>query len=97
MFAGRAAGAPQRRPSADGELAQLEARRHHDVWDRLGAVTCPTFVGCRPLRRHRPGGQQREPSRRASPGAELHVYEGGHLFFVQDPTALPDVIAFLGR
>ena len=28
---------------------------------------------------------------------ELHVYEGGHLFFVQDPQALPDAFAFLGR
>ena len=29
------------------------------------------------------------------PGAELHVYEGGHLFFLQDPTALPDIVGFL--
>jgi hypothetical protein len=29
-------------------------------------------------------------------GAELRVYEGGHLFFVQDSRALPDVFAFLG-
>jgi 3-oxoadipate enol-lactonase len=33
----------------------------------------------------------------ASPlaGAELHVYEGGHAFFFQDPAALPEIIAFL--
>ena len=28
-------------------------------------------------------------------GAELHVYEGGHAFFVQDRAALPDIISFL--
>ena len=34
-------------PSAEkrrGELEQLGARRHHDVWDRLPRVTCPTLV-----------------------------------------------------
>jgi len=29
------------------------------------------------------------------PDAELHLYEGGHLFFVQDPAAMPDVCGFL--
>ena len=28
-------------------------------------------------------------------GAELHAYDGGHAFFIQDPQAFPDVIAFL--
>ncbi|CAN5233338.1 hypothetical protein BH20ACT3_BH20ACT3_08820 [soil metagenome] len=27
-----------------GELAQLDARRHHDVWDRLDRIGCPTLV-----------------------------------------------------
>ena len=25
--------------------AQLQAREGHDVWDRLGAITCPVLVG----------------------------------------------------
>ena len=29
------------------------------------------------------------------PGATLRLYEGGHLFFVQDRTAMPDILAFL--
>ena len=28
-------------------------------------------------------------------GTELHGYEGGHAFFVQDPAAFPEVVAFL--
>ena len=27
--------------------------------------------------------------------AELRVYDGGHLFLVQDPAAWPDLVAFL--
>jgi pimeloyl-ACP methyl ester carboxylesterase len=28
-------------------------------------------------------------------GSELRAYDGGHAFFVQDPTALPEIRAFL--
>jgi 3-oxoadipate enol-lactonase len=78
-----------------GEAEQLGARRHHDVWDRLGRVRCPTFVaagrfdGIAPL-----ANSEAIVSRVA--GATLHVYEGGHAFFVQDHRALPEVIDFLG-
>ena len=79
-----------------GEAAQMEARRHHDVWDRLGAVTCPTFVGCGRFDPIAPvANGERIASRLAD--VELHVYEGGHPFWAQDPAAFPDVMAFLGR
>jgi pimeloyl-ACP methyl ester carboxylesterase len=77
-----------------GEAAQLEARRHHDVWDRLERITCPTLVaagrydGIAPL-----ANSEAIASRIA--GAELRVYEGGHAFFAQDPAALPDLVSFL--
>ena len=32
---------------------------------------------------------------RALPNAELRLYEGGHLFFLQDRQAYPDMIAWL--
>jgi pimeloyl-ACP methyl ester carboxylesterase len=79
-----------------GEVEQLGARRDHDVWDRLPAITCPTLVaagrydGIAP-----PANSEAIVSRIA--GAELHVYEGGHLFFLQDRAAMPDIIDFLGR
>jgi 3-oxoadipate enol-lactonase len=77
-----------------GEAEQLGARRHHDVWDRLGRVRCPTFVaagrydGIAPL-------ANSEAIVRQVPGATLHVYEGGHAFFAQDRRAFPEVIDFL--
>lgn len=77
-----------------GRRAQLEARRGHDVWDRLGRVDCPTFVGCG---RFDPIAPMVNSEAIASKirGAELHAYDGGHAFFVQDPAALPDIRAFL--
>jgi pimeloyl-ACP methyl ester carboxylesterase len=77
-----------------GEAEQLGARRHHDVWDRLARITCPTFVaagrydGIAPL-------ANSEAIASRVPGATLHVYEGGHAFFVQDRRALPEIIDFL--
>jgi pimeloyl-ACP methyl ester carboxylesterase len=77
-----------------GSAGQLEARRHHDVWGRLPAITCPTFVGCGRYDSIAPVTNSEAIVQRI-PHAELHVYEGGHLFFVQDPAAFPAVIDFL--
>jgi pimeloyl-ACP methyl ester carboxylesterase len=77
-----------------GELEQLGARRYHDVFDRLGRISCPTLVasgrydGIAPL----PNG---EAIAAGIPGAELRVYEGGHAFFAQDRKAFPEVVDFL--
>jgi pimeloyl-ACP methyl ester carboxylesterase len=92
----RAAGgaATKRAEVRRGELEQLEARRGHDVWDRLPRVTCPTLVaggrydGIAP-----PANSEAIASQ--IPGAELRLYEGGHLFFLQDRAAYPDLLAFL--
>ena len=77
-----------------GRRAQMAARRAHDVWDRLGAITCPTFVGCGRYDPIAPPVNSEAIVSRI-PDAELHVYEGGHPFFVQDPAALPEIRAFL--
>jgi pimeloyl-ACP methyl ester carboxylesterase len=77
-----------------GEHEQLQARRYHDVWDRLDRITCPTLVaggrfdGIAP-----PANAEAIASRVA--GSELRLYEGGHAFFAQDPRALPEVLDFL--
>jgi 3-oxoadipate enol-lactonase len=73
---------------------QLEARKGHDTWDRLDAITCPTFIGCGRFDGIAPPGNSEAMASRIR-GAELHVYEGGHAFLVQDPQSLPDVLAFL--
>jgi pimeloyl-ACP methyl ester carboxylesterase len=77
-----------------GRTGQLEARRHHDVVDRLGAITAPTLVACGRYDGIAPLPNSEAIAARV-PGAELRVYEGGHAFFVQDPAALPDIFAFL--
>jgi len=77
-----------------GRRAQLEARRGHDVWERLHAIDCPTFVGCGRFDPIAPMANSEAMATRIR-GAELHAYDGGHAFFAQDPAALIDIRAFL--
>jgi pimeloyl-ACP methyl ester carboxylesterase len=88
-----AAGQDQQDPAA-AYAAQLQARDGHDVWDRLGAITCPTLVGYGNYDGIAPAANSENIASRIH-GAELHGYEGGHGFLFQDPAALPAFIAFL--
>jgi 3-oxoadipate enol-lactonase len=74
--------------------AQLEARAGHDVWDRLDAIACPTLVGYGDYDRIAPAQNSIAIASRVRE-TELRGYEGGHLFFFQDPAALPEFEAFL--
>jgi 3-oxoadipate enol-lactonase len=90
-----AAGQDQRDPAAVAAYtAQLQAREGHDVWDRLGSITCPVLVGYGNYDGIAPAGNS-EKIASCIRGAELHGYEGGHGFLFQDPAALPAYIAFL--
>lgn len=77
-----------------GEREQLLARAGHDVSDRLHKVSAPVFVasgrfdGIAPI-------ANSEAIASELPHAELRVYEGGHMFMVQDRAAFPDLITFL--
>ena len=77
-----------------GERLQLQARRNHDVSGRLQRITCPTFVAAGRYDALAPVANSEAIVSRI-PGAQLHVYEGGHMFAAQDPNALPDIVAFL--
>jgi pimeloyl-ACP methyl ester carboxylesterase len=77
-----------------GERRQLEARSHHDVYDRLPRITCPTFVGSGRYDGIAPLANGEAIAARI-PHAELHVYEGGHGYLYQDRRGFPDVIEFL--
>ena len=81
-------------PDPAAYKAQFEARAGHDVWDRLGAITCPTLVGYGNYDQIAPVQNGTAIASRIR-GAELRGYEGGHLFLVQDPDALPEFEAFL--
>jgi 3-oxoadipate enol-lactonase len=77
-----------------GEALQLAARRRHDVYDRLPGITCPTLVASGRYDGIAP------PANGAAiaaqiPNATQRLFEGGHIFFLQDPEAFPAVIAFL--
>lgn len=81
---------------AAGARRQLEARKGHDVWDRLGRIACPVLLAAGrhdgvalPQTQHNMAGR--------IPGAQLRFFEGGHMFMVQDPEALPAIMDFLDR
>jgi pimeloyl-ACP methyl ester carboxylesterase len=82
-------------PPEPGYSRQLEARRAHDVWDRLPAVTAPTLVmsgrydGIAPV-------ANSEAIASRIPAAVHRSYDGGHYFLFQDPNAWVDVAGFLG-
>ena len=62
--------------------------------DRLSRITCPTLVAYGRYDGIAPPENSEAIAARVS-GAELRAYDGGHVFFVQDAAALPDVMAFL--
>jgi pimeloyl-ACP methyl ester carboxylesterase len=86
--------APRTDEQRRGEAEQLAARRHHDVCARLPVITCPTLVACGRYDGIAPlaNGEWIDAHVR---GAELRVYKGGHVFFMQDPAALPEIAAFI--
>ncbi len=77
-----------------GVLMQLEARRLHDTYDRLGSLTMPVYVcggeydGIAPK-------SNLEALAAQIPGAQLQIFDGGHLFMIQDQRARPAMVAFL--
>jgi 3-oxoadipate enol-lactonase len=79
-----------------GHLRQLEARRGHDVWDRLPSIDCPTFVGCGRFDGIAPPRNSAAMASRIA-RSELHTYEGGHAFLAQDRRSIGEVTAFLNQ
>jgi pimeloyl-ACP methyl ester carboxylesterase len=86
--------APRTDEQRRGERLQLEARRHHDVRNRLFAISCPTLVACGRYDGIAPPANSEAIASRV-PRAELRTYEGGHAFFFQDPAAPSEIIDFL--
>jgi 3-oxoadipate enol-lactonase len=77
-----------------GAWRQLEARARHDTWDRLGQIRSPVLVaGGKYDGIALPQTQERMAAR--IPDAQLQMFEGGHLFLIQDRAAYPAIISFL--
>lgn len=80
--------------AAAGFERQLEARRHHDATAGLGSVTSPTLVcagrfdGIAPV-------ANSEAIVAAIPDATLEVFDGGHIFMLQDRRAVERIRDFL--
>ncbi|HEY3671537.1 MAG TPA: alpha/beta hydrolase [Acidimicrobiia bacterium] len=77
-----------------GEMLQLDARSRLDVIDRLGTITCPTLITGGKYDHIAPP-ENSEKIAELIPQADLRFYEGGHIFFLQDPQAVPDIMEFL--
>lgn len=77
-----------------GARLQILARKDHDTYDRLPRLTMPVLI-C--------GGRydgiaavaNQEALQRQMPHAQLQLFDGGHGFLLQDPTAYPHITAFL--
>ncbi len=77
-----------------GARLQLEARRHHDVYDRLPTLTMPVLVCGGAYDGIAPPANGRAIAAQV-PNARYEEFEGGHGFFWQDPRAAEVIIAFL--
>src|SRR6516225_9329147 len=90
-----AAGQDQQDPAAVAAYtAQLHAREGHDVWDRLGAITCPGLRGYGKYDGIAPAHNSENIALRIH-GATLHGCERGQAFLSQDSAAFPAFISFL--
>ncbi len=77
-----------------GARRQLEARARHNTYDRLPTLRMPVYL-C--------GGRydgiatpaNLKAMQKQTPGARLELFEGGHLFFIQDPRAFDRIASFL--
>ena len=90
--------AEARRPiepdAALGLRRQLMARAGHDVVDSLAAIDVPTLVCAGRYDDLAPLDNSHVLAERI-PGARLAVFDGGHIFMIQDRTAYPAIIDFL--
>jgi 3-oxoadipate enol-lactonase len=77
-----------------GITRQIEARSHHDSYDRLPAIRVPTLVcGGEYDRQARP--EVVSNLHGQIPNAELRFFAGGHGFLGQDPQAYEVISAFI--
>ena len=79
---------------AIGARRQIEARAGHDTYNRLPQLQMPVYIcGGRFDAIASPANQ--EAMAEQIPNATMELFEGGHLFFRQDPRAFERMSAFL--
>ena len=77
-----------------GARRELEARMLHDTYERLPTLSMPVYI-CGGLYDGIATRANLEAMQKQIPGARLELFEGGHLFFMQDPRAFDRIAAFL--
>lgn len=94
-FPAPSASANESETRALGRKLQLQARKGHNVLERLHRITCPTLVANGRYDGIAPIANGQAIAERVD-GASFRAYDGGHAFFLQDPKAWPELIGFLG-
>jgi 3-oxoadipate enol-lactonase len=79
---------------AVGARRQIEARKGHDTYDRLPTLRMPVYI-CGGRYDGIAAESNQQAMRRQIPNAQLELFAGGHLFFIQDSRAFERIIAFL--
>ena len=77
-----------------GARRQILARAGHDTYERLADVQHRTLVAGGLYDGQAPPKNQ-EAIAAQMPNTQLRLFDGGHLFLIQDPTAWPAIIEFL--
>ena len=77
-----------------GQLAQVEARRHHDMFDRLPQITAATLVAYGTYDGVAPP-ENSVALASQLPNATAQAFEGGHFFNWQDRRAWPAITDWL--
>jgi 3-oxoadipate enol-lactonase len=77
-----------------GACRQLEARARHDTYERLPTLNMPVYI-CGGRYDGIATPRNLEAMQKQIPGARLELFEGGHLFFIQDSRAFDRIVAFL--
>jgi 3-oxoadipate enol-lactonase len=93
MIAGLKVGAHEPGRAA-GARRQIEARKDHDTYDRLPSLPMPVLI-CGGRYDGIASVSNQEAMLQRIPHARLELFEGGHLFFIQDANAFPRIARFL--
>lgn len=80
--------------SRTGAARQMAARRHHETWARLPGLALPAAVFAGRFDAIAPPDIQRRMAEQIA-GATYREFNGGHLFFAQDPAATQVVLESL--
>lgn len=77
-----------------GAARQLRARAGHDTWARLPELEMPVLIAAGEHDGIAPPANSRAIHARI-PGSELAMFDGGHMFLIQDKSAYPHIIQWL--